>query len=141
MAGHVELLLLGDHPKETPMALILVVEDDDDVRDFLIFRLQRLGHDVVPAADGESGLHAIRAHRPDLVVTDWNMPRMTGVELCVAIRADPELACLPVLIVTARGSDADRDEALAAGASDVIRKPFVPVELVRRIAALLDAEG
>ncbi len=72
------------------MSLILVVEDDDDIRDYLVLRLERLGHDVVAAADGQSGLELAELRRPDLVVTDWAMPRLTGIELCAALRDQPD---------------------------------------------------
>ena len=121
------------------MSLILVAEDDDDVRDYLVCRLQRLEHEVISTGDGGAALEALRSRRPDLVVSDWVMPGMTGVELCAAIRATPGMENLPVLIVTARAGERDRAEALAAGASDVITKPFVPLELASRVAELLAA--
>ena len=119
------------------MSLILVVEDDDDIRDYLVLRLQRLGHDVVAAADGQAGLELAGIHRPDLVVTDWSMPRLTGIELCAAIREQPEVSDVPILVITARSSETAAAEALAAGADDLMLKPFIPVELVRRVGALL----
>jgi DNA-binding response OmpR family regulator len=123
------------------MSLILVVDDDDDIREYLVLRLQRLGHDVVSAADGQAGLDLARLHRPDLVVTDWSMPRLTGIDLCVAIRDEPELSKLPILVITARSSETAAEEARAAGASDLMVKPFVPLELVRRVGTLLGARA
>jgi len=122
------------------MSLILVVEDDDDIRDYLVLRLQRLGHDVVAASDGQSGLELAELRHPDLVVTDWSMPRLTGVELCAAIREQPEVSDVPILVITARSSETAQAEALAAGANDLMVKPFIPVELVRRVAALLSPQ-
>jgi len=119
------------------MSLILVVEDDDDIRNYLVLRLQRLGHDVVAAADGQAGLELAGIRRPDLVVTDWSMPRLTGIELCAAIRELPEVSDVPILMITARSSETAAAEALAAGADDLMLKPFIPVELVRRVGALL----
>lgn len=119
------------------MSLILVVEDDDDIRNYLVLRLQRLGHDVVAAADGQAGLELAGIRRPDLVVTDWSMPRLTGIELCAAIREQPEVSDVPILVITARSSETAAAEALAAGADDLMLKPFIPVELVRRVGALL----
>ena len=121
------------------MSLILVVEDDDDIRDYLVLRLQRLGHDVVAAADGQSGLDEARLRHPDLVVTDWSMPRLTGIELCAAIRDQSDGQDVPILVITARSSETAVEEAHAAGASDLMLKPFIPVELVRRVTALLGA--
>jgi DNA-binding response OmpR family regulator len=119
------------------MSLILVVDDDDDIREYLVLRLQRLGHDVLAAADGQAGLELARLRRPDLVVTDWSMPRLTGIDLCIAIRDQPDMRDLPVLVITARSAETAAAEARAAGASDLMLKPFVPVELVRRVGALL----
>jgi DNA-binding response OmpR family regulator len=122
------------------MSLILVVEDDDDIRDYLVLRLQRLGHDVVAAADGQAGLELAEIRRPDLVVTDWSMPRLTGIELCVALREQPDVSDVPILIITARSSETAVEEARAAGANDLMLKPFIPVELVRRVGALLSPQ-
>ena len=122
------------------MSLILVVEDDDDIRDYLVLRLERLGHDVVAAADGQSGLELAERRRPDLVVTDWNMPRLTGIELCTALREQPDASDVPILVITARSSETAEAEALAAGANDLMLKPFIPVELVRRVSALLSPQ-
>jgi DNA-binding response OmpR family regulator len=122
------------------MSLILVVEDDDDIRDYLVLRLQRLGHDVVAAADGQAGLELAERRRPDLVVTDWSMPRLTGIELCSALRRQPDAGDVPILMITAHGSETAKIEALAAGADDLMLKPFIPVELVRRVAALLSPQ-
>ena len=122
------------------MSLILVVEDDDDIRDYLVLRLQRLGHEVVAAADGQAGLELAELRRPDLVVTDWSMPRLTGIELCAAIRDQPAGRDVPILMITARGTETAAAEALAAGANDLMVKPFIPLELVRRVAALLSPQ-
>ena len=122
------------------MSLILVVEDDDDIRDYLVLRLQRLGHDVVAAADGQSGLELAEIRRPDLVVTDWSMPRLTGIQLCAAIREQPDVSDVPILVITARSSETAAAEARAAGANDLMVKPFIPVELVRRVGALLSPQ-
>ena len=119
------------------MSLILVVEDDDDIRDYLVLRLQRLGHEVVAAADGQAGLELAGIRRPDLVVADWSMPRLTGIELCAALRERPEVSDVPILVITAHSSETAAAEALAAGADDLMLKPFIPVELVRRVGALL----
>lgn len=122
------------------MSLILVVEDDDDIRDYLVLRLERLGHDVVAAADGQSGLELAGRRRPDLVVTDWAMPRLTGIELCAALREQPDASDVPILVITARSSETAEAEARAAGANDLMLKPFIPVELVRRVSALLSPQ-
>ncbi len=123
------------------MPHVLVVEDDPVVADLVAFRLQRLGLEVTVESDGESGLAAARRLRPDLVVLDWLMPRMDGLEVCRALRADadPALARTPVLLLTAKSQDPDLERGFAAGATDFIAKPFSTRELASRVAAALPA--
>ena len=123
------------------MPHVLVVEDDPVVADLVAFRLQRLGLGVTVETDGESGLAAARRLRPDLVVLDWLMPRMDGLEVCRALRADadPALARTPVLLLTAKSQDPDLERGFAAGATDFIAKPFSTRELVSRVTAALPA--
>jgi two-component system phosphate regulon response regulator PhoB len=123
------------------MPHVLVVDDDPVVADLVAFRLQRLGLQVTVEADGESGLAAARRLRPDLVVLDWLMPRMDGLEVCRALRADadPALARTPVLLLTAKSQDPDLERGFAAGATDFIAKPFSTRELVSRVTAALPA--
>lgn len=116
--------------------MIVVAEDHDDIRYVLKRSLERAGHRVVVAADGATALAAIREHRPDLVVTDVDMPQMTGLDLCRAIRADDDLRHIP--IVVASGSLMPGDpQASDAGASATLLKPFVPAQLLDLVAALL----
>jgi DNA-binding response OmpR family regulator len=123
------------------MPHVLVVDDDPVVADLVAFRLQRLGLEVTVESDGESGLAAARRLRPDLVVLDWLMPRMDGLEVCRAVRADadPALARTPVLLLTAKSQDPDLERGFAAGATDFIAKPFSTRELVSRVTAALPA--
>ena len=123
------------------MPHVLVVDDDPVVADLVAFRLQRLGLQVTVEADGESGLAAARRLRPGLVVLDWLMPRMDGLEVCRALRADadPALARTPVLLLTAKSQDPDLERGFAAGATDFIAKPFSTRELVSRVTAALPA--
>jgi DNA-binding response OmpR family regulator len=120
---------------------VLVVDDDPVVADLVAFRLQRMGLEVTVEADGESGLAAARRLRPALVVLDWLMPRMDGLEVCRALRADadPTLARTPVLLLTAKSQDPDLERGFAAGATDFIAKPFSTRELVSRVTAALPA--
>ena len=123
------------------MPHVLVVDDDPVVADLVAFRLQRLGLQVTVETDGETGLAAARRLRPDLVVLDWLMPRMDGLEVCRALRADvdPALARTPVLLLTAKSQDPDLERGFAAGATDFIAKPFSTRELVSRVTAALPA--
>ena len=121
------------------MAHVLVVDDDPVVADLVAFRLGRLGLQISVETDGEAGLAAVRALRPDLVVLDWMMPRMNGLEVCAALRsdADPALARTPVLLLTAKAQEPDLERGFAAGATDYIVKPFSPRELASRVTAAL----
>ncbi len=123
------------------MPHVLVVDDDPVVADLVAFRLQRLGLEVTVESDGESGLATARRLRPDLVVLDWLMPRMDGLEVCRALRADadPALARTPVLLLTAKSQEPDLERGFAAGATDFVAKPFSTRELVSRVTAALPA--
>ena len=123
------------------MPHVLVVDDDPVVADLVAFRLQRLGLQVTVETDGESGLAAARRLRPDLVVLDWLMPRLDGLEVCRALRADadPALARTPVLLLTAKSQEPDLERGFAAGATDFVTKPFSTRELVSRVTAALPA--
>ncbi|GIE87729.1 response regulator [Actinoplanes regularis] len=116
--------------------MIVVAEDHDDIRYVLQRSLERAGHRVVTAADGAAALAAVRLHCPDLVVTDIDMPYLSGLDLCRAIRADDDLRHIPVVV--ASGSLVPGDErASAAGASATLLKPFVPAQLLALVTALL----
>jgi DNA-binding response OmpR family regulator len=119
------------------MPQILIVEDDSDIRELMALKLTLEGHEVDIEADGEAGLAAARELMPDLVVLDWMMPKLTGVEVCQALRADPATASLPVIILTAKAQEADVQRGFAAGADDYMSKPFSPPELASRVAAIL----
>ena len=121
------------------MTRVLVVDDDPVIADLVAFRLTRLGLDVSVETDGQAGLAAARALRPDLVVLDWMMPRMNGLEVCQALRSDtdPQLARTPVLLLTAKAQEPDLERGFAAGATDYIVKPFSPRELATRVTAAL----
>jgi DNA-binding response OmpR family regulator len=123
------------------MTRVLVVDDDPVIADLVSFRLTRLGLDVSVETDGQAGLAAARELRPDLVVLDWMMPRMNGLEVCAALRADPdaELARTPVLLLTAKAQEPDLERGFAAGATDYIVKPFSTRELASRVTAALPA--
>ena len=120
------------------MSKILVVDDDTDICDLITFKLESMGHEVVTEADGEGGLAAAHSEQPDLVILDWMMPRLTGLEVCVALRSDPDLARVPVILLTAKAQEADVHRGFSAGADDYIVKPFSPRELATRVDALLE---
>jgi DNA-binding response OmpR family regulator len=119
------------------MPHILIVEDDADIRELTAFKLTLEGHEVSVEADGEAGLAAARELMPDLIVLDWMMPKLTGLEVCQALRADPATASLPIILLTAKAQEADIQRGFAAGADDYISKPFSPPELASRVTAVL----
>jgi len=121
------------------MAHILIVEDEEDVALLLMHRLKRAGYDVTSRPDGESGLEAALTLCPDLVLLDWMLPGRSGIDVCAAVRANPETATTPVIMLTARTQSSDVDQATAAGANDYIIKPFGAKDLLDRIEALLPA--
>jgi two-component system response regulator MtrA len=121
-----------------PVARILVADDDVDIRELVEFKLSTLGHEIVAVADGAAAVEACRARRPDLAVLDVMMPGVSGLEAIRVIRADPGLADLPVILLTARAQDSDVETGFDSGADDYITKPFSPRELAARVEALLE---
>ena len=119
------------------MARILVADDDVDIRELVEFKLSTLGHDVVAVSDGQAAIDACQAQRPDLAVLDVMMPGVSGLDAVRAIRADPALAGLPVILLTARAQESDVETGFDVGADDYVTKPFSPRELASRVQALL----
>jgi len=114
---------------------ILVVEDEPALLRGLQDNLKAEGHEVITAADGEAGLRLARETRPDLIVLDLTLPKMSGYEICRTLRADG--LAMPILILTARGEESDRVLGLDLGADDYVTKPFSVRELMARVRALL----
>jgi two-component system, OmpR family, response regulator MtrA len=119
------------------VARIVVADDDIDIRELVEFKLSTLGHDVVAVSDGAAAVDACQARRPDLAVLDVMMPGVSGLDAIRAIRADPALADLPVILLTARAQENDVETGFDSGADDYITKPFSPRELASRVQALL----
>ena len=119
------------------MPQILIVEDDPDICELAALKLTLEGYDVQVEADGESGFAAAQELVPDLVILDWMMPKLTGIEVCLALRADPLTSALPIILLTAKAQEADVQRGFAAGADDYIAKPFSPPELASRVNAVL----
>lgn len=116
---------------------ILLVEDDPHLTELIRYTLETDGFVVDHTIDGEEALVRALEHTPDLVVLDWMIPNLSGIEVCRRLRRMPETANLPIIIVTARAEEADRIRGLETGADDYITKPFSPRELVARIKAIL----
>src|SRR5262249_49270207 len=115
----------------------LLIEDDRDIVELVRYNLTNEGFEVSSAADGISGLAQLRKAPPDLLLLDLMLPKMPGLEICKEIRRDPTLNRLPIMMLTARGEEADRVVGLEMGADDYVTKPFSPRELVARVKALL----
>jgi two-component system, OmpR family, alkaline phosphatase synthesis response regulator PhoP len=118
-------------------ATILVIEDDPDIRELLSFSLAKEGWTIVMAADGEEGLAALPATRPDCVVLDIMLPGIDGLEVLRQIKADPGRKRLPVIMTTAKGEESDVVSGLELGAEDYVVKPYSPKVLAARIRAAL----
>jgi len=119
------------------MSRILIVEDDPSLVELLKYNLETEGFDVSVARDGEGGLEAIVTQDPDLVVLDWMLPNMSGIEICRQMRQRTATRSTPVIMLTAKGEETDRIRGLETGADDYIVKPFSPAELTARIKAVL----
>jgi len=123
------------------VASIVVVEDDPDISDLLAHYLQRAGHDVTRLTTGTEVMPRLRTTIPDLVILDLMLPGMDGLLVCQAMRADSATATIPIIMLTARGDEADRIAGLELGADDYVTKPFSAKELVARVAARLRRHG
>lgn len=117
--------------------LILVVEDEAALQKLIAYNLQAAGFEVAQAFDGEEALTLLAERAPDLVIIDWMIPRLSGLELLRRIRRRPELSRVPVIMLTARAEEQDRLRGLDSGADDYVTKPFSPAELIARIRAVL----
>jgi two-component system phosphate regulon response regulator PhoB len=119
------------------MKRVLLIEDDRDIVELVRYNLEREGFQVASAMDGASGLAQIRKTPPDILLLDLMLPKLSGLDICKEIRRDTSLNKLPILMLTARGEEADRVVGLEMGADDYVTKPFSPRELGARVKALL----
>src|ERR1700709_2010917 len=124
-----------------PKPLVLVVEDEAALATMLRYNLEKRGFRVEEAGDGEEALTRISEAQPDLVLLDWMLPVMSGIEVCRQIRRKPATRDLPVIMVTARTEDQDAVRGLNTGADDYITKPFKLDALLARMRALLRRSG
>ena len=126
------------------MKTILVIDDDPDIRRLVVWKLRQAGFSAVAEADGEAGLAAAYGRpsegpsvRPDLVLVDWTMPKLSGIEVCRALRENPDTADIPVILLTAKAEKAEFERGMVAGVDDYIVKPFSLKEMLRRVEAVL----
>jgi DNA-binding response OmpR family regulator len=117
---------------------ILIVDDEPNIVISLEFLMMREGHEVRVARDGEAGLAAVRTHRPDLVVLDVMMPKLDGFAVLEAVRSDPKLEATRILMLTAKGREAEMAKGLALGADAYMSKPFSTRDLVDKVKELLE---
>ena len=120
-------------------ATILVVDDDPVILQLLQVNFEMEGFNVITAADGQQGVDRTRADRPDVVVSDVMMPKMSGIELVAELKGDTDTADIPILLLTAKAQQADIGAGMDAGADDYVTKPFEPLDLVDRVNRLLSA--
>ena len=116
---------------------ILIADDEPNQLELLSYNLEQAGFTVMKAMHGQDALQKIEDHTPDLVILDWMMPHLSGIELCRLLRSRSDTMLLPIIILSARGEEGDRTLGLDSGADDYMSKPFSPRELVSRVKALL----
>jgi two-component system phosphate regulon response regulator PhoB len=117
--------------------LVLIVEDETALITLLRYNLEREGFRVAEARDGEEALVLCQEERPDIVLLDWMLPHLSGIEVCRRLRRTPETRDIPIIILTARGEETDKIRGLDSGADDYVTKPFSPAELISRLRAVL----
>lgn len=120
---------------------ILVVEDEDAIREMLVMVLEQADFQVTAAAGAEEALQSLAENRVDLLVLDWMLPGISGVELARRLKREPGFKDLPIILLTARGEEEDKIRGLEIGADDYITKPFSPKELIARIKAVMRRSG
>jgi two-component system phosphate regulon response regulator PhoB len=125
---------------EPPTAIrpyVLVVEDEDALATLLQYNLEKEGYRIVHCADGEEALIVVDEKQPDLVILDWTLPTVSGIEVCRRLRQRADTRNLPIIMLTARGEETDRIRGLDTGADDYVVKPFSMTELCARVRAVL----
>ncbi|MDF2095700.1 phosphate regulon transcriptional regulator PhoB [Aquibaculum arenosum] len=118
-------------------ATILLVEDEAALITLLRYNLEKEGYRLVEAHDGEEALVVAKEEQPDLILLDWMLPLLSGLQVCRQLRRGPETRDTPIILLTARGEETDKVRGLESGADDYITKPFSPAELLARIRAVL----
>lgn len=117
--------------------LILIVEDEADLVTLLRYNLESEGFRVAEAGNGEEALVLVQEERPDLILLDWMLPMLSGIEVCRQLRRRPQTAEVPIIMLTARGEEGDKIRGLECGADDYVTKPFSPAELIARVRAVM----
>lgn len=118
-------------------ALILIVEDEPPQAELLKYNLEKAGYQTLVATEGDEALRVIEEEMPDLILLDWMLPEVSGIEICRRLRQNPATKSLPIIMLTARGEEGDRVLGLDVGADDYIVKPYSPKEMISRVNAIL----
>jgi DNA-binding response OmpR family regulator len=121
-----------------PDSTVLVVDDDPVILKLLEVNFEMEGFAVLVAHDGEEGIEVARTGKPDVIVSDIMMPKVSGLELVTALKGDPGTSKIPIILLSAKAQNADVRSGLDAGADDYVTKPFEPLDLVDRVNKLLD---
>ena len=116
---------------------IIAADDEAHILHIVSMKLRNAGYEVITAMDGEEALDLCQSERPDMLITDYQMPYMSGLELCKELRRDESTRSIPALMLTARGFDIESDEMTEAGISAVLAKPFSPREVLQRVKELI----
>lgn len=116
---------------------ILIADDEPNQLELMDYNLRNAGFSIIKASNGLEALELIENHSPDLIILDWMMPKMSGIDVCRTLRSRSETKLLPIIILSARSEDSDKSLGLDTGADDYISKPFSPKELLSRVKALL----
>ncbi len=119
------------------MSKILIVDDEKDITNLISYNLEREGFSTIKAFNGDKVIAIIKSQKPDLIILDLMLPGMNGLDICKGIRADPDTAHLPVIMLTAKGDEMDKIIGLEIGADDYMTKPFSVKELVARVRTIL----
>jgi len=119
------------------MAKILIVDDEQDIADLVSYNLEKEGFNTIKAYDGADVLKIVKTQKPDLIILDLMLPHMNGLDICRAIRRNPETASLPIIMLTAKGDEVDKIIGLEIGADDYMTKPFSIKELIARVRTIL----
>lgn len=116
---------------------VLLIEDDLSITELVRYNLERANYDIDTVADGEEGLYTAMQDTPDVILLDWMLPNLSGLEICRQLRRNESTANVPIILLTARADEPDRVRGLEMGADDYVVKPFSPKELIARIQAVL----
>ena len=118
-------------------ANILIADDEPNQLELMSFNLTNAGYSIIKATNGKEAIELIENHSPDLIILDWMMPKMSGIDVCRTLRSRSETKQIPIIILSARSEDSDKSLGLDTGADDYISKPFSPKEFISRVKALL----